>query len=171
MAEMEFTLAQGVLLVRYITGRYVLGRAEDTYRLKYLLLLPLPFLFGFIILERNGATTAGGVLLVMLFLVAAIVQWFVTRTIRRLGALDQLAELDDLSRGAVSDWWPSLRAEFRRVGLESSPWGMLKLGASYATRRASPDQTTALGTVDWSVVLPVDHLFRAHTVVAQAADA
>jgi hypothetical protein len=167
---MEFTLAQGVLLTRYIAGRYLQSATEGSYRLKYIaLLIAVPFLFG-IGIERNTATTAGGGLLVMIFVLAAIVQWFVTRTIRRLGALDQLAELDDISRGAVSDWWPSLRAEFRRVGLKSSPWGMLKLGASYATRRASAEQKTALGTVDWSVVLPVDHLFRAHAVVAQAAD-
>lgn len=167
--EIRPTLPQAALLVRYIAGRFVLGVMETYFLFKWgFLLLALPFLFG-IGVERDGVSTAIGVFFLVLFVIAAIAQWFATRAVRRFGALDKLADLEDFGIDAVVDWWPNLRAEFRRVGLNPSAGSMLRLGTSYATRRLSAEQKTALEQVNWFAVLPVEQLNDAHKVLLRAA--
>lgn len=167
--EVRPTLPQAALLVRYIAGRFVLGVMETYFLWKWgFLVLALPFLFG-IGVERDGVSMAIGVFFVVLFVIAAIAQWFATRAVRRVGALDKLADLEDFGFDAVVDWWPNLRAEFRRVGLPPSAGSMLRLGASYAARRLGPEQKAALEQVNWFAVLPVEQLNAAHKVLARAA--
>ncbi|HET6951903.1 MAG TPA: hypothetical protein VFI47_16095 [Acidimicrobiales bacterium] len=173
------TLPQAALLVRYIAGRFVLGWMQTVFLTKYALLaLAVPFLVGFQpsrsegwYFERTTFDTAVGVILVVLGVLAALVEWLAGRAVRRVGALDKLAELDDVAFDAVVDWWPNLRAEFRRVGLPPSARRMLTLGAAYATRRLTPHERAALEQVEWLAVLPREQLHEAHRVLARAADA
>lgn len=167
--EVRPTLPQAALLVRYIAGRFVLGVMETYFLWKWgFLFLALPFLFG-IGVERDGLATAIAVFFLVLFVISAIVQWFATRAVRRVGALDKLGDLEDFGFDVVVDWWPNLRAEFRRVGLPPSAGAMLRLGAGYATRRLSPEQKDKLGQVNWFAVLPAEQLNEAHRVLVRAA--
>jgi hypothetical protein len=170
------TLPQAALLVRYIAGRFVLGWMQTVFLTKYVFLaLAIPSLLGVQwtrsegwFVERDGLGTAFGIAMLWLFLVFALVQWAASRAVRRVGALDKLADLDDFAFDAVFDWWPNLRAEFRRVGLRPGAWSMLKLGAGYAARRIPADRRAALGRVNWLAVLPTEQLNDAHRVLVRA---
>lgn len=157
------TAAQAVLLVRFVAGRFLLGWVQAVFLAKYLLLAIAALAwFGF-------DDTFGTVVSLALFVAAAVVQWLVGRVVRRLGALDELAGLDDLVSGVAVDWWPDLRAELRRVGLDPSVRGILRLCAGHATRRVSSEQRAGLERVDWRAVLPGEQLQEARRLVARAA--
>lgn len=174
--DIQPTLPQAALLVRYIAGRFVLGWMQTVFLTKYVfLVLAIPPLLGVQrsrsdgwFLERDGLGTAFGIAMLWLFLVFALVQWAASRAVRRVGALDKLADLDDFTFDVVFDWWPNLRAEFRRVGLKPGAWSMLKLGAGYATRRISAEQRAALDRVNWLAVLPTEQLNDAHRALVRA---
>lgn len=157
------TAAQAVLLLRFVTGRVVLDWLQTIFLAKYLLpVIAVLIWFGL-------DDTAGALAFLALFLAATIAQWLVSRVVRRVGALDELAGLDDLVSGAAVDWWPNLRAELRRVGLDPSTRGILRLCAGHATRRVPPEQRAALERVDWRVVLPGEQLQEARRLLAGAA--
>ncbi|HZM29915.1 MAG TPA: hypothetical protein VFB77_05465 [Acidimicrobiales bacterium] len=167
--DIQPTLPQAALLVRYIAGRFVLGWIETVLVTEYVLLAgALTFLVGWPY-ERDGVTTFVGVFLLMLFVLAVLAQRAATRAVRRVGALDKLAGLDDFAFDALIDWWPNLRAEFRRVGLSPSAWSMLRLGTGYATGRLSDDQRGRLEAVRWLAVIPAEQLNDAHQVLVRAA--
>lgn len=167
--DIQPTLPQAALLVRYIAGRFVLGWIETVLVTKYVLLAgALTFLVGWPY-ERDGVSTVVGIFLLVLFALAMLAQRAATRAVRRVGALDKLAGLDDFAFDALVDWWPNLRAEFRRVGLSPSAWSMLRLGSRYATGRLSADQRDRLGKVRWLAVIPAEQLNDAHQVLVRAA--
>ena len=166
--DIQPTLPQAALLVRYIAGRFVLGWIETVLVTKYVLLAgALTFLLGWPY-ERDGVSTAVGVFLLILFALAMLAQRAATRAVRRVGALDKLAGLDDFAFDALVDWWPNLRAEFRRVGLSPSARSMLRLGTRYATGRLSSDQRDRLEAVRWLAVIPAEQLNDAHQVLVRA---
>jgi hypothetical protein len=167
--DIQPTLPQAALLVRYIAGRFVLGWIETVLVTKYVLLAgALTFLVGWSY-ERDGVSTVVGIFLLVLFALAMLAQRAATRAVRRVGALDKLAGLDDFAFDALVDWWPNPRAEFRRVGLSPSAWSMLRLGSRYATGRLSADQRDRLGKVRWLAVIPAEQLNDAHQVLVRAA--
>jgi hypothetical protein len=166
--DIQPTLPQAALLVRYIAGRFVLGWIETVLVTKYVLLAgALTFLVGWPY-ERDGVSTVVGIFLLILFALAMLAQRAATRAVRRVGALDKLAGLDDFAFDALVDWWPNLRTEFRRVGLSPSAWSMLRLGTRYATGRLSTDQRDRLEAVRWLAVIPAEQLNDAHQVLVRA---
>jgi hypothetical protein len=160
------SLAQAALLVRYIAGRFVLAIIETYALSKWGFLAIAVVLFAF---QRDTLGTAVGVFCLLVALVVWLVQRAATRVISRVGALDRLADLEDFGVDVATDWWPNLRAEFRRVGLKPSAWSMAKLGASCATRRLSPEKAAALGKVNWLAVIPANQLNAARRTLARAA--
>jgi hypothetical protein len=151
VVDARLTAQQGVLVLRYAAGRYVLGRARNVFLLKYVLLA-----LGVVVIVLDVSKPLG-VALVVLFLLAALVQWLVARVIRRLGALDRLSDLDRAWEGAraPSSWWPNLQRELDRVGIGGRPWTVLQVSAGFARRRLPPEQDAALRQVDWRAVLPI----------------
>lgn len=106
--DIQPTLPQAALLVRYIAGRFVLGWIETVLVTKYVLLASaLTFLVGWPY-ERDGVTTVVGVFLLIMFVLAVLAQRAATRAVRRVGALDKLAGLDDFAFDALVDWWPQV---------------------------------------------------------------
>ena len=105
--DIQPTLPQAALLVRYIAGRCVLGWIETVLVTKYVLLAgALAFLLGWPY-DGDLVTTGAGVFLLALFVAAALAQRVATRAVRRVGALDELAGLDGFAFDALVDWWPN----------------------------------------------------------------
>jgi hypothetical protein len=156
-----FTRQEAVLLLRYVPAKLLLYRLRPLYLAKYVLVA-----LAAVVLAVGGPAWVV-VLLVLLFVMAAVAQWFVTRVIRRLGAISELSALDDEIEEVINVWWPNLRREANRLGLSVRPWGLLELGASLATRRRSIDNT--MQSFDVRAVIPRDHWDRARLALAQAA--
>ncbi|HSA51723.1 MAG TPA: hypothetical protein VLH10_16630, partial [Yinghuangia sp.] len=162
--DTRLTTAQGVLLVRYIAGKLVLGRLEVLFLAKYALLgLGVLFLLG-------GVTIPLGVILLVLFALVGIAQRLISRTVGRLGGFRRLAGAEDALRDATTVWWPNLRRELDRVGLPTRPWTLLRLGAKFTARRLPADQERALRDIRWrGAVLPRDQWQRARQALARGA--
>lgn len=163
--DTRLTTAQGLLLVRYLAGKIVLGRLEMIFMAKYVLLA-----LG-VLLLLPGVTAPLGVVLIALFLIAALAQWILTRIVGRLAAFHKLSALDDEAGSAVTVWWPNLKRELRRVGLPSEARAVLRLGAGHVTRRLPAHEETAFRQIDWGSVIPRDQWQRARQVLARAAGA
>jgi hypothetical protein len=161
----RLTSGQAALLARYVAATFVLSWLELFFLLKYLILV------GGVILLRVDGFQAAGVALIVLFGLAAIVQWLVTRLIRRFGAIDRLRELDDIVAVGSTAWWPNLRREMARLGMRPRPWMLLGSGAGRANGRRSGREQVALGQIDWLAVLPREEWRRARQVLARAAGA
>lgn len=162
--DTRLTTAQAVLLVRYIAGRLVLGRLEFLFLFKYALLV-----FGVLFLI-GGVTIPLGVVCLVLFALAVLVQWLIARTVGRLGGFKRLDGAEDALVDATTVWWPNLKRELVRVGLPTRPWKLLKLGAAFTARRLPADQERALRDIRWrGAVLPRDQWARARQVLARGA--
>jgi hypothetical protein len=150
VVDARLTAQQGVLVLRYAAGRYVLGRMRNLFLLKYVVLA-----LGAVVIAAGGSKPLGAAL-VVLFLLAALAQWFVARLIRGLGALDRLSGLDRAWDSATpTSWWPNLQRELDRVGIGGRPWTVLRVAAGFARRRLPPEQAAALRQIDWRAVLPI----------------
>jgi hypothetical protein len=160
----RLTAGQAAVLIRYTAGRLVLGRLEMLFLLKYVLLvLGVLLLFG-------GVTIPLGIVLIVLFAAAAVVQWIVSRTVGRLAGFHRLEGAEEALADATTVWWPNLKRELVRVGLPDRPWPLLKLGAAFAARRVTPAQDQAFRDIRWrGSVLPRDQWNRARQVLARAA--
>ncbi|WP_235055051.1 hypothetical protein [Yinghuangia soli] len=162
--DTKLTTAQAALLVRYIAGKLVLGRLEFIFLLKYVLLV-----FG-VLLLFGGVTIPLGVALLVLFVIAVVIQWAISRTVGRLAGFKRLDGAEDALMDATTVWWPNLKRELARVGLPSRPWTLLKIGAAYAARRLPADQERALRDIRWrGAVLPRDQWARARQALARGA--
>ncbi|MDI2126209.1 hypothetical protein [Yinghuangia seranimata] len=162
--DTSLTAAQAALLLRYIAGRLVLGRLELVFLLKYVLAaLGVLLLFG-------GATVPLGVVLLVLFAVAALVQWMISASVGRLAAFKRLSHAEGALMDATTVWWPNLKRELVRVGLPTRPWALLKLALAFAARRLPADQDRAMRDIRWrGAVLPREQWVRARQVLARAA--
>ncbi|WP_436773854.1 hypothetical protein [Yinghuangia sp. YIM S09857] len=162
--DTKLTTAQAVLLIRYIAGRLVLGRLEMFFLLKYALLaLGILLLFG-------GVTIPLGIVLLVLFALAVLAQWLISRTVGKLAGFKRLAGAEDALMDATTVWWPNLKRELVRVGLPTKPWTLLKMGAAFTARRLPADQERALRDIQWrGAVLPRDQWGRARQVLARGA--
>jgi hypothetical protein len=159
----RLTTQQGVLLLRFATAKVVLDRLGNLFLFKYLLVA------GGVLLIVLDVYPVVGILLIVLFVVAAALQWIVTRIVRRLGAFNRLTDLDNFYESATTSWWPNLRGELRRVGLRNRPWSVLLLASRFATRSLPDDHDKALRQVDWRSVLPLRDLELARKSLARAA--
>jgi hypothetical protein len=162
--KLTLTPREGLMLVRYASAKWVLGRLETLFLLKYLFLA-----IGVASIVFSWSTILSVIMLVI-FGVLAAVQWVLTRIIRKLGAFGPLAELDQFIDGVATSWWPGLRDELKRVKLGSKPWALLKLASSLATRRLGEDESTKLRQVHWRSVLPINEWKGARECLARAAD-
>lgn len=162
--DTKLTTAQAVLLIRYIAGRLVLGRLEMLFLFKYALLaLGILLLFG-------GVTIPLGIVLLVLFALAVLAQWLISRTVGKLAGFKRLAGAEDALMDATTVWWPNLKRELVRVGLPTKPWTLLKLGAAFTARRLPADQERALRDIQWrGSVLPRDQWSRARQALARGA--
>ncbi|MEU8134461.1 hypothetical protein [Streptodolium elevatio] len=162
--DTKLTTAQAVLLIRYIAGRLVLGRLEMLFLLKYVLLaLGILLLFG-------GVTIPLGIVLLVLFALAVLAQWLISRTVGKLAGFKRLAGAEDALMDATTVWWPNLKRELLRVGLPTRPWALLKLGAAFTARRLPADQERAIRGIQWrGAVLPRDQWTRARQALARGA--
>ncbi|MYW03937.1 hypothetical protein [Streptomyces sp. SID3343] len=159
--DTKLTARQAALLIRYLVGKVVLGRLEFLFLLKYLLLItgvPLLFLFPPL-----------GFVLVVLFALAALVQWVIARAIGRLAAFHRLDAAEDEMTDAATVWWPNLKRETARVGLPTRPLALLRLAAARATRRLDPQREAALAEIDWRAVIPREQWQRARVLLAREA--
>jgi hypothetical protein len=159
----RLTPQQGLLVLRYAAAKLVLARLENLFLVKYLLVV------GGVLVITFHVSTPLGVLLIALFVLAAAMQWIVSRIVGRLGAFDRLADLDSFVEGATTSWWPNLRRELRRVGMKSQPWSVLLLGSRLATRRLPDHEEQALRQIEWKAVLPIREWQQARRSLAQAA--
>lgn len=162
--DTKLTTGQAVLLIRYIAGRLVLGRLEMLFLFKYVLLvLGILLLFG-------GVTIPLGIVLLVLFALAVLAQWLISRTVGKLGGFKRLDGAEGALMDATTVWWPNLRRELVRVGLPTRPWALLKLGAAFTARRLPADQERALRDIQWrGAVLPRDQWNRARQALAKGA--
>lgn len=154
---------EGLLLARFLAARGLLGWLEVVFLFKYVL-LALGLLGWFL-----GDSPPVLVLGAALFVVLAAAQWLVTRVIERVGACDELADLDRVIEEAPVVWWPNLRRELRRVGLSDRPTGLLRLGAGAAVRRLPDTDKVKLEQIDWLAVAPRDQWHTARRALSEAA--
>ncbi|MGW9209046.1 hypothetical protein ACWGR4_18920 [Embleya sp. NPDC055664] len=159
--DTRLTARQTALLIRYLVGKVVLGRLEFVFLVKYLLVVVgLPALFLFPPL---------GIALLVLFGLAALVQWVISRAIGRLAAFHRLGAAEGELTDAATVWWPNLKRETARVGLPTRPLPLLRLAAARATRRLGPEREAAFAAIDWRAVLPRDQWRRARVLLAEEA--
>ena len=163
--ESTLTVQEGVLLVRYLAARGLLTWLETFFLVKYLFLVLAAVVWWL----TEEPILAGA--LVVIFLVLAAVQWVITRKIGRFGSFDELSALDGIAGDATTVWWPNLRRELRRVGLQSSPLGLARLGKGAVTRSLSPEQQAAYEQIDWFAVAPRNQWRLARRALADAAAA
>ncbi|MFE2868163.1 hypothetical protein [Embleya sp. NPDC059259] len=159
--DTRLTPRQAALLVRYLVGKVVLGRLEFLFLLKYPLLVagvPLLFLF-----------PPAGIALLVLFGLAALVQWVIARAIGRLAAFHRLGAAENEMTDAATVWWPNLKRETARVGLPTRPLALLRLAAARATRRLDPAREAAFAAIDWRAVIPREQWQRARVLLAEEA--
>ncbi|MGW1993619.1 hypothetical protein [Embleya sp. NPDC001921] len=159
--DTRLTPRQAALLIRYLAGKVVLGRLEFVFLLKYLLLvtgLPLLFLF-----------PPAGIVLLVLFGLAALVQWVIARGIGRLAAFHRLGAAENEMTDAATVWWPNLKREAERVGLPSRPLALLKVAAARVGRRLDPEREAAFAAIDWRAVIPREQWQRARVLLAKEA--
>ena len=163
-SELHLSVAEALLLVRYLGGRAALGRVEPFGLGKYAFLAIAVGL-----LALTDASPAFVALFVAVFVVAALAQWLLTRAIRRFGMLEELSGLESAAGQARTVWWPNLQAELRRVGLPATPLALVRLGGAHVSRRAGADQRAALAEVDWLAVLPYAQWREARALLADTA--
>ncbi|MYS87007.1 hypothetical protein [Embleya scabrispora] len=159
--DTRLTPRQAALLIRYLVGKVVLGRLEFIFLLKYPLLVagvPLLLLF-----------PPAGIVLLVVFGLAALVQWVIARTIGRLAAFHRLDAAENEMTDAATVWWPNLKRETARVGLPTRPLVLLKLAAARATRRLDPEREAAFAAIDWRAVIPREQWQRARILLAKEA--
>lgn len=159
--DTRLTPRQAALLIRYLAGKVVLGRLEFVFLLKYPLLvagLPLLFLF-----------PPAGIVLLVLFGLAALVQWVIARGIGRLAAFHRLGAAENEMTDAATVWWPNLKREAERVGLPSRPLALLKVAAARVGRRLDPEREAAFAAIDWRAVIPREQWQRARVLLAKEA--
>lgn len=161
--DTRLTPRQAALLIRYLVGKVVLGRLELLFLLKYIVLV-----VGLLTLIVFAPL---GVLLIGLFLVAALAQWIIARAIGRLAAFHRLDAAENEITDAATVWWPNLKREAARVGLPTRPLALLRLAAARATRRLDPEREAALARIDWRAVMPRDQWRRARVLLAEEAGA
>ena len=162
--ELHLSVAEALLLVRYLGGRAALGQVEPFGIGKYAFLVVAVGL-----LALTDASPAFVALFVAVFVVAAVAQWLLSRAITRVGLLDELSGLESAAGQARTVWWPNLQAELRRVGLPAAPFGLLRLGGAHLARRTGPEQRAALAEVDWLAVLPYAEWREARALLAANA--
>jgi hypothetical protein len=121
------------------------------------------------LLTLTDASPAFVTVFVVLFAVAALAQWLLTRAIRRFGLLDELSGLESAAGQARTVWWPNLQAELRRVGLPATPFALLRLGGAHLARRTNPERRAALAELNWLAVLPYAEWREARALLADNA--
>ena len=150
--DTPLTSQEAVLFVRYLVATSVLEWLGTLFLLKYAVLA-----LAVAVWWLTGEAAPGGALIVI-FLLFAGIQWLVTRQIRRLGALRELAAFDGVVQDAPVAWWPNLRRELERVGLPSGPLALLQ-----------QPQRAKFAAIDWGAVGPRNQWRSARRALADAA--
>ncbi|WP_406287433.1 hypothetical protein [Embleya sp. NBC_00896] len=159
--DTRLTPRQAALLIRYLTGKVVLGRLEFVFLLKYLL-----FVAGVLLLIVFAPL---GIALLVLFGIAALVQWVISRAVGRLAGFHRLDAAGNELTDAATVWWPNLKRESARVGLPTRPIALLRVAAARVTRRLDPQREAAFAAIDWRAVLPREQWQRARVLLAREA--
>jgi hypothetical protein len=158
---LDLSRREAILLLRYVPAKVMLSRVRPFFYVKW----------AFVIAVVVGVVLDGPqwvvALSVSLFMAAYLAQVGAVRTIRRLGALDRLAALDEVVDDAIETWWPRLRAELARLDASTRPWGLLQIAARMAVRRRRGESGLP-EAIAWDTIIPVDQLDRARLALAQA---
>ena len=165
MAFTPVTTAEAIVLARYIGGRAALAQVRPVGLGTCLGLGGLVVVLVVLDVSRWFAVLVGVALVVSVVLSAVV-----SRTIRRVGLLDELEALEARAEEAQA-WWPRLQDELRRVGIAPTPWTLLRIAAAQARRRSRglSAQRAALAEVDWLAVVPHTEWHEARRLVAEAA--
>ena len=143
------TVAEAVVLARYAAGWVLTERISMLFWLKW----PVGFAgVAMLVLSDGGGGLADvrslGILALVAFALAWILQWAVTTAIRRLSVARRhraaVAALDS----AKGQWWPRLRAEVARVGLPSGRLATLGLVQRWARRSLRPAEIEPVSRMD-----------------------
>ena len=137
------------MLARYATGWVLAERISMLFWFKW----PIGIAgVAMLVLSDGGGGLADvrslGILALVAFALAWILQWAVTTAIRRLSVARRhraaVAALDS----AKGQWWPRLRAEVARVGLPSGRLATLGLVQRWARRSLRPAEIEPVSRMD-----------------------
>lgn len=161
------TRQEAFLLARYTAGVLIVERIDAVLLLKWLAALAgvLLVIFG------DDAGPFGdvrwlGVVLLVAFGIAWLVQWGVTTLIHRIALPRRYRPAVEALESAREDWWPRLRAEVGRVGLRSGRFATLGLIRRWALRRLRPHEREPVGRIEVRRVVGTAELRRARELVA-----
>ena len=125
-----------------------------------------------LVLSEGGGGVADvrslGILALVAFALAWILQWAVTTLIRRLSVARRhraaVAALDS----AKGQWWPRLRAEVARVGLPSGRLATLGLVQRWARRALRPAEVKPVSRMDIRRIIGERELASARALLASS---
>ena len=160
-------VAEAVVLARYAAGWVLAERISMLFWLKW----PVGFAgVAILVLSDGGGGLADvrslGILALVAFALAWLLQWAVTTVIRRLSVARRhraaVAALDS----AKGQWWPRLRAEVARVGLPSGRFATLGLVQRWARRGLRPGEVASVSQIEIRRVIGERELFEARRLLA-----
>jgi hypothetical protein len=160
------TPKQAFYVLRYALGRLAIERLRFLFLAKWLLAA-----FGVALIFVGDAwpdSRIVGVVLLVLFGLAWLAQFAVVSVIRRLAVPRRYRPAFAALESAVSDWWPRLAAELRRVGLPAGLFGVAGLAGRLLLRRLRPEERLALREVRLANVFPGADLRRARQLFEEA---
>jgi hypothetical protein len=109
-----------------------------------------------------------GVVLLVLFGLAWLVQTALCAVVRRLAVPRRYRPAFGALESAAGDWWPRLAAELRRVGLPAGPFRVAGLARRLVLRRLRPGEREALRELRIVNVFPREDLRRAQRMFEEA---
>lgn len=161
------TPTEVVALARYAAGWVVSERLSMVFLLKWL------FAVGGVVLVVVGRDVGPvgdirwlGIVLLVVFAMAWLVEAAITTVIRRLSVGRRHREAVEALEGAKDDWWPRLRAEVARVGLPNGRLATMGLMQRWLRRRLRPHEVKPVAAMDVRRVIGEEELRRARRLFA-----